>query len=499
MTSRHLGRLLAKKHLPDRHQGPVRTRFAPSPTGYVHLGSLRTAIFNYLWAKHNDGQFLLRLEDTDRKRLVPGAENNIYQTLEWAHLHWDEGPLVGGPHGPYRQSERGDIYAKFASTLLDSGAAYRCFCSKERLTKLAESARIHNSTASYDRKCLHIPKEQSDEWAHSGRPFVLRFQSPIKYPTFDDLVHGKSLSIQPQTSPLDPRYDDFTLLKSDGMPTYHFANVIDDHEMAISHVIRGEEWLPSTPKHKSLYEAFGWSVPQFVHLPLLLSKDGQKLSKRKSDLSVSSLAESKFISPEALVNFAALLGWSPRHERVGTSRSEVMDLNELCRLFSLDHLTKGGIKLDMSKLEYFDQQHFRHLPLKEKVERCQKGCEKLNLTLSSDVERILTVLGDHVTGVSDFLSRMKTLIAAEDGGQCPASLRPVLEDALKHIIPLKFLTVEDAGKFISELHHPRKKCFQALRCALLDSSPGISVAEVLTILGPHRSAERIQKALKKCT
>lgn len=499
MSGRHLGRLLAKRNVPKAHQGPARTRFAPSPTGHVHLGSLRTAIFNFLWAKHTGGQFLLRIEDTDRKRLVADAEDNIYRTLEWAQLTWDEGPLIGGPCGPYRQSERAQVYKKYASQLLKSGAAYRCFCSKERLTRLAESARAQNSTASYDRKCIHIPQEQSDQWAHEKRPFVIRFRSPSRYPMFDDLVHGDSISVQPQVSPLDLRYDDFTLVKSDGMPTYHFANVVDDHEMDISHVIRGEEWLPSTPKHKSLYEAFGWAVPIFAHLPLLLSADGQKLSKRRSDLSVTAIAETNSISPEALVNFAALLGWSPRHERVGTTRSEVMNMGELCRSFSIYHLTKGGIHLDMSKLEFFDQQHFRRLPHNEKVERCRNACERKNLHLPDDVSKLMSVIGDHVASVADFVSRMDDLVSAENGGYCPASLRPILIEALEILDRLESLNIHEAGNFISNLPFTRKKCFQALRCALLNSSPGISVAEVLTILGPQQSADRIRKTLHNCT
>lgn len=338
----------------------ARTRFAPSPTGFIHLGSLRTALYNYLLAKSTGGQFLLRLEDTDQKRLVPGAEENIYKSLRWAGLNWDEGPLVGGPYGPYRQSERSDIYATYSDSLLQSGKAYRCFCSKERLDTLAESARRLRppSLASYDRKCAHLSQEESDDKAHKGEQFIVRLKSPNAYPDFTDILHGK-VHMQPQTNSYDPRFDDPVLVKSDGLPTYHYANVIDDHLMKISHVIRGEEWLGSTPKHMYLYEAFGWTPPQYAHIPLLTSLSDQKLSKRKGDSSILALAAEKNILPEALVNFVALFGWSPERPVSGVSMAETMTLDELVGKFSLNGLTKGNAKVDTTKLTFMNAYFFK--------------------------------------------------------------------------------------------------------------------------------------------
>ena len=267
--------------------------------------------------------------------MVPGAEQNIYNSLKWAGLNWDEGPEVGGPYGPYRQSDRADIYSKYANELIKSDHAYRCFCSKDRLDKLRESAqKLHPpSMASYDRKCTHLTPEESEAKAQN-ESFTVRFKTPIEYPEFHDLLHGK-LNLQTQINHQDIRYDDPVLVKSDGLPTYHLANVVDDHLMKITHVIRGEEWLPSTPKHIAMYSAFGWIPPHFVHIPLLTSASDKKLSKRSGDIGVLSLAE-KGILPEAMVNFVALFGWSPHRDlQAGQHASEIFTLQDLVKLVSL--------------------------------------------------------------------------------------------------------------------------------------------------------------------
>ena len=257
----------------------VRVRFAPSPTGYVHVGSLRTALYNYLFARHNKGQFVLRIEDTDRNRYVPGAVENLLETLQWAGLDYDEGPEKGGPYGPYFQSERMEIYSQHVQILLEKDAAYPCFCSEERLSAMREEQAQKNLPIMYDGHCRNIPKEQALE-RMKNETHVIRLKVPRNGTTIvEDLIRG-TVSFENNV------IDDQILLKSDGYPTYHLANVVDDHLMKISHVIRGEEWLPSTPKHILLYQAFGWELPQFAHLPLLLNPDRTKLSKRQGDVAV---------------------------------------------------------------------------------------------------------------------------------------------------------------------------------------------------------------------
>ncbi|GMM30784.1 glutamate--tRNA ligase [Martiniozyma asiatica (nom. inval.)] len=351
----------------------IRTRFAPSPTGFLHLGSLRTALFNYLLAvghrKNNpsiNSKFLLRLEDTDRNRLVENAESNLYDTLDKLGLHADESPKVGGPYAPYRQSDRGDIYDKYAQKLLKEKKAYRCFCSKDRLNGLRDSARLLKppTTVSYDRHCLEkVSFEESETRAKNGEKHTIRLIAPSEYPIFEDILHG-TIDLQPQINQNDPRFDDPVLLKSDGMPTYHFANVIDDYLMKITHVIRGEEWLASTPKHVALYKAFGWyqNMPKFVHIPLLTNLEGKKLSKRHGDVNVWSLLE-KGYEVEAIINFAVLFGWNPKRE-LGTKTSDVYTLQELEDLWTgpetLLHLTKSNVKVDWKKLDFLNKQHLHN-------------------------------------------------------------------------------------------------------------------------------------------
>lgn len=502
--AKHLGRLLTKKAASIAPKAPARTRFAPSPTGLLHLGSMRTAIYNYLLARSTGGQFLLRLEDTDQKRLVKGAEENIYKSLEWAGIDWDEGPLVGGPHGPYRQSERGEIYKQYSQLLLESKHAYRCFCSKERLTNLAESARrmYPPSTASYDRKCSHISQEESDERAARGESYIVRFKSPEILDPFVDLLHGE-LSITPQVNQENIRYDDFTLVKSDGLPTYHMANVVDDHLMQISHVIRGEEWLPSTPKHIALYKALGWAAPNFVHIPLLTSKGGKKLSKRRSDQGILDYANE--VVPEAFLNFVSLLGWSPTRKTIGNKVSEVMDRDEIIRLFSLENLTKGNVQVDMSKLHYFDQAHFKgQLSHPEKraglVDRCFETMKNSRFPLSKDeTARVLQILSKHVVGFQDFAAKVTVLLTS------PVLERPpqghdieIIRDAIAKLSSIESPMLSEAeAKAVLDLPYEKKHIFQSLRYALLGSVPGISIAEALLILPRAESLNRLNAAI--CT
>lgn len=282
---------------------PARTRFAPSPTGYLHLGSLRTALFNYLLAQATGGQFIIRLEDTDQTRFVEDAEQRLYQDLTWAGLVWDEGPDKGGPFGSYKQSARLDLYRQHASMLLDSDHAFRCFCSKEDLEFNLRQATSSGATAHYPGTCMGISRSESDRRAANGEPHIIRFKSSETPVSAPDLVYGAYKKAE--------REDNFIIMKSDGFPTYHFANVVDDHFMKITHVIRGAEWLISTPKHVELYNAFGWQPPNFAHVGLLVDHQRQKLSKRDIDNIGISVFRNTNILPEALLNFSVLLGWDP--------------------------------------------------------------------------------------------------------------------------------------------------------------------------------------------
>ncbi|KAL8656751.1 MAG: hypothetical protein Q9226_002565 [Calogaya cf. arnoldii] len=333
---------------------PARTRFAPSPTGYLHLGSLRTALFNYLLAKATGGQFLLRIEDTDKKRTIADGEQRLYSDLRWAGLQWDEGqgPDVGGPHGPYKQSERTALYQQHAEKLLQSGHAYRCFCPSEKLNELARRRASLGLPSDYDRTCDGIPRELSDERASVGDPFVIRLRVPSEPPEYVDIVYGvvgKPKHNKKAQNLGEALYEDPVLLKSDGVPTYHLANVVDDHHMDITHVVRAAEWMSSTPKHLTLYNAFGWKPPQFAHVGLLQDSGRQKFSKRKGDLDIRRFGE-QGIFPEALLNYVALYGWSHNH------KSDVLSLSDLIASFDMK-FTKGNTIVEPHKLLYLQKKY----------------------------------------------------------------------------------------------------------------------------------------------
>ncbi|KAI1317626.1 hypothetical protein F5Y16DRAFT_145255 [Xylariaceae sp. FL0255] len=334
---------------------PARTRFAPSPTGYLHLGSLRTALYNYLLAKASGGQFLLRVEDTDQKRLVPDAEERLYEDLNYYGLTWDEGPDIGGSFGPYRQSERLDIYKDHANQLLERGDAYRCFCTPEELDEMKRLAMEKSQPPIYNKKCSHISAEESADRAAKGEAHCIRLKCDPKAPQVQDLVYG------PYTTPPSEPLEHFIIIKRDGFPTYHFANVIDDHKMEITHVIRGAEWLISTPRHVALYNAFNWKPPIFAHVGLLVDENRQKLSKRSGDLSLDAW-KAKGTLPPALLNYVLLLGWalkrqdtSKENTRKTQANNEVLDMSDMIRNFHLK-FTKGNIMLN-NKSDFLQKAH----------------------------------------------------------------------------------------------------------------------------------------------
>lgn len=348
----------------------VRTRFAPSPTGYLHVGGLRTALYCYLFARRNKGKFILRIEDTDQERYVEGALENLIKTLDWIGLTRDEGPNIDGSqtgkHGPYVQSERTEIYKKHTDELLKSGNAYRCFCTKERLDGMRERQTSTKQAPMYDRKCLDLPESEVKAKIEAGEPFVIRQKMPYEIIKFKDLIRG---NVQ-----FDGKIiDDQVLIKSDGFPTYHLANVVDDHLMEITHVIRGEEWLPSTPKHIALYKAFGWTPPEFAHLPLLLNADKTKLSKRQGDVAVEDYIKKGYIR-EAIINFVVFLGWNPGQ---GEER-EIFNLPELEEIFSMENVHKAGAVFNLEKLDWFNWRWQKELFTAE--------IEKLAKTIDSKVK-----------------------------------------------------------------------------------------------------------------
>src|SRR3989344_2034407 len=324
----------------------VRVRFAPSPTGFLHIGGLRTALFNFLFAKKNSGSFILRIEDTDRASEVPGAVENIQETLKKFNLNPDEGPIF--------QSQRLDIYKKYADELIAKDAAYKCYCSEERIAELKKQAELAKAPFLYDKFCLKNPQELAPALSFSkrGGAFIIRQNMPEEgFTEFEDEVYGK-IRIENRL------LDDGVLVKSDGYPVYNFANVIDDHEMGITHVIRGEEFIPSTPKHILLYQTFGWPAPAFAHLPLLLDKTRKKLSKRDGDVAIKDYLDKGYL-PEAIINFVALLGWNPK------TTKEIFSLEELIESFDFSKINKAGAVFDLDKLNWFNSYYIKQKPLNE--------------------------------------------------------------------------------------------------------------------------------------
>ena len=366
----------------------VRTRFAPSPTGFMHVGNLRTALYEYLVAKSQGGSFVLRIEDTDRERLVEGAVDVIYKTLETAGLKHDEGPDIGGDYGPYVQSERKDMYLPYAEQLIKEGKAYRCFCTKERLEK------IQNETVGggYDRHCRDLSEEEIQKNLDAGVPYVIRQKMPTEgSTTFNDAVFGE---ITVDNSELQ----DQILIKQDGYPTYNFANVIDDHTMGITHVVRGSEYLSSTPKYNLLYEAFGWEIPTYIHLPLINGKndDGtvSKLSKRHGATGFEDLIEAGYL-PEAIINYIALLGWCPKDNQ------EIFSLEELCKAFNIDGISKSPSVFDYDKLEWFNGEYIKAMSDERFTELCTPYFKQVLGDKQLDYGKLAAILKQRTTMLTD--------------------------------------------------------------------------------------------------
>ncbi len=483
----------------------VRVRFAPSPTGFLHVGGLRTALFNFLFARKTGGKFILRIEDTDRTRYVEGAVENLIKTLHWAGLEYDEGPIAGGDYGPYVQSERTDIYKKHIEILLEKRVAYRCFCTPERLEQMRKEQEKKRLSPKYDRRCLLLSEKEVQDSIASGKPFVVRMKVPEHVPVrFSDIIRG-------EVEFMSDRVDDQVLLKSDGYPTYHLANVVDDHLMKISHVIRGEEWLSSTPKHVLLYEFFGWELPKFAHLPLLLNPDRSKLSKRQGDVAVEDYRAKGYLK-EALVNFIALLGWNPGDER------EIFTLEELEKEFSLERVNKSGAVFNIEKLNWLNFQHLRRKPdtevlamLKEYLTHSQNSLQFTVHSSQFDDQYLLSVIGAmraRVTFVKDFVEKSPYFF------QAPKAYDPaVVKKRWNQQTPehLKVLVDE-----FSQLVSPQKKDYEAalhraaesskigngglihpLRLAVSGMGEGPGLFDIVLILGKEETIRRINLAIER--
>ena len=374
------------------------TRFAPSPTGYMHIGNLRTALYSYLIGKHDDGKFILRIEDTDRERLVEGATDVIKSTLKMTGLGWDEGPDVGGDNGPYVQSERKEIYMEYAKKLVEMGHAYYCFCTKERLEALHEA----DATGGYDRHCRNLSKEEIEANLAAGVPFVIRQKMPLEGVTsYHDEVFG-------DISMNNEELQDQILMKADGYPTYNFCHVVDDHLMGVTHVVRGSEYLTSTPKYVLLYDAYGWERPTYVHLPLLMGKneDGSvsKLSKRHGAVSFQDLVADGYL-PEAIINYIALLGWCPKE-----SETEFFTLDDLKGIFTIDGVSKSPSVFDFEKLLWFNGEYIHKLDdaiFNEKIESFIKS----EIPATINKTKMLALLKTRIAKLSEIDEKMAFFLA----------------------------------------------------------------------------------------
>ena len=385
----------------EENMSKIRTRFAPSPTGRMHVGNLRTALYAYLIAKHEGGDFILRIEDTDQERFMDEALPIIYRTLEATGLKHDEGPDKDGGCGPYIQSERcaSGLYMKYAKELIEKGEAYYCFCDQERLDSLKRVVG-GKEISSYDKHCLHLSKEEIEANLAAGKPFVIRANIPNEGETcFHDEIYG-------DISQPNEELDDMILIKSDGYPTYNFANVVDDHLMGITHVVRGNEYLSSAPKYTRLYQAFGWEEPVYVHCPLITNEEHQKLSKRSGHSSYEDLIEQGFVS-EAVVNFVALLGWSPSDNR------EIFSLDELVEAFDYHHISKSPAVFDMTKLKWMNGEYLKAMDFDKFYEKAEPYIKKV-ITKDYDLKKIAALVKTRIEIFPDICEMVDFFEAVPD-------------------------------------------------------------------------------------
>jgi len=488
----------------------IKTRFAPSPTGFLHVGGLRSALFAYLFAKNNKGEFLLRIEDTDRERFVEGGVENILHSLYWAGINPDEGVIQKddlsvdqkGENGPYIQSERLDIYKKYIDQLIEQGNAYYCFCSKEKLDKLRNYQESNKMATGYDGHCRDVDISEAKKRVEDGEKYVVRMKMPKDGTTnFTDLVRG-------DVEFKNELIDDQVILKADGYPTYHLAVVVDDHLMGITHVIRGEEWISSTPKHIQLYKAFKWEIPQFAHLSLLVNEKGQKLSKRHGDVSVRDFIDKGYLS-QALVNFIAFLGWNPGDER------EIFSLDELKKEFTFDKVSKASAVFNLEKLDWYNQQYIREMDIKELTEKCipylineglitkedvnEKG-EWLNQVVALEQQR-MAKLSDLPTSVGFIFADSleydaELLIWKKSTKEETKKNLELLQEFLNNFNDWKLDVLDSKiGEWIKENDLTNGEVLWPMRVALSGQKNSPSPYEIASVLGKEKSLKRMNHAI----
>lgn len=494
----------------------IRTRFAPSPTGYMHVGNLKMAITDYLIARQNNGQFILRMEDTDRTRFVEGAMENLLHTLKWVGITPDEGVKLDsndkviqvGEKGPYIQSERLDIYHKYIDELLEKGHAYYCFCSKERLEEVRKKQEENKQATGYDGHCRGINLVEAKKRIEAGESAVVRMKMPKEGVTkFNDLIRG-------EVAFENKLVDDQVLLKSDGFPTYHLAVVVDDHLMEITHVIRGDEWMSSTPKHLVLYEMFGWQPPLFAHLPLLLNPDKSKLSKRQGDVAVEDYIKKGYL-PEAIINFIVFLGWNPGGER------EIFSLEELIKEFSLEKVTKSGAVFNLEKLDWYNKEYLKLMPLEKLVEKAKPWLEEAGLLQNADLRvqdsewlgKVLALERERVTTLAELPEAVKFVFKLPDyDGKILIWKKSNVEEAkniLQELInSLDTFGVQDWGKavleqkigeWLQEKGYGTGNVLWPMRVALSGQQNSPGPFEIAEVLRKEETINRLKIAIKKIT
>ncbi|MGL1892629.1 MAG: glutamate--tRNA ligase [Spirochaetaceae bacterium] len=481
----------------------VRVRYAPSPTGLQHIGGVRTALFNYFFAKANGGDFILRVEDTDRNRYSDEALDDLYETFRWLGIEFDESPVKGGDFGPYVQSERTELYREYAGKLVDSGKAYYCYCTEQRLNDLREYQQANKLDPGYDRKCQSITEEEKQGLIDSGVKPVLRLIVPIEGKTsFEDIVMGK-ITRKNRDVMVDP-----ILMKADGFPTYHLANVIDDHFMEITHILRAQEWIPSAPVHKMLYEAFGWTPPQYAHLPMVIGKDGKKLSKRHGATSLIQFRDGGYI-PEGLINYVTMVGWAFDDKR------EFFTKEEFEEVFTLDKINKSAGTFDYKKLDWFNGQYLRKLedtklealliPILENAKVVSKPITvdekkifinampifRERLTLTTDIVDCINFLFNEVESYDmDILIPKK--MEKNDVSRVLEATIPLLEDYNNH-------TNEENEVIFKELCNTLEvkvgQLFMPLRVAVTGTKTSPPLFESIGLIGKDRAIERVKNTL----
>lgn len=479
----------------------VRVRFAPSPTGFLHIGGLRSALYNFLFARKNNGDMLLRIEDTDRKRYVEGAIENLLKTLEWAGITIDEKPLV--------QSERLEIYKKYTDQLVKEGKAYYCFCTPERLEEMRQECLKEKRAPLYDRHCLDLSEEEIRKNLEDKIPYVIRMKIPHgETIEVDDLIRGK-ISFKTDL------VDDQIILKSDGFPTYHLASVADDQEMKITHVIRGEEWLPSVPKHILLYKYFGWEAPKFAHLPLLLNPDKSKLSKRQGDVAVEDYIKKGYLK-EAIINFVALLGWNPGEG----STQEIFSLEELIQKFDLTHVHKAGAVFDIKKLDWINSEYIKKLSVDELYKKALEFLPSpaphpsplLGKGEGEERERylkkVLAIEQDRLNKLSEVGESNKFFFQDVDANKELLCWKNMTDEELKNSLEKSKNILESISEenwtrenlekvLMEESKENRGALLWPLRAALTGEQKSPSPFDVAWVLGKVESLKRVEKALAK--